>query len=62
MRFFILWPRRQIVTEEHIIRMYADAVATNQVHPGGFGYAKEPIAMAHALSDAGIITLGSWEA
>ena len=56
--FEIIWPERRVVDQEQIRTWYADAIYNGEVRLDENGIAKTTEGMAHALSDAGLITLG----
>jgi hypothetical protein len=54
---YIVWPEERWVQRNQIVTWFADAVANQQIAPERLS-ARTPMEMAHALSDAGLITVG----
>lgn len=55
---YLIWPEKQIVSDDWIETYFADAVANSYIAPERLG-AATVIAKARALQDAGLITLGN---
>ena len=54
---YTIWPEERWVQRDQIMMWFADAVINQQIASERLG-AQTPMEMAHALSDAGLITMG----